>query len=581
MSTMRDWLHGEVLKSELNEAGGQDGSSGNEEAMKEKEDLTGKRVAVVHCKAGKGRSGSMACSYLLSEEGWTREAALQRFTERRMRPGFGAGVSIPSQLRWLEYVESWTKAGKIYVEQAVEVLELHVWGLRENVKISIEGYEDGGKRIKTFHVFEDGEKDDASDGATSMEDDRTGRGEDVRVLSPDPDGDAKRDRHPSPGKRLKEVVNEAVRKKQDVMNNTSSRTPSRAPSSTRQPSSKRSTPASSIINVDDRSPSRHTPRRSDTMGNYITATTTITQTLSSRTPSSSVLSTSTKNPDTDQTSTSSPKPKPTKPPSRTPSRVSLASDRSPPNRTNTIYRPQQSRPIHIPTNDINLSVQRRTHAHYGLKMVTSIAHVWFNCFFEGRRNLDPSLGQGSEAEGAQTNTDSSDDQETTTSSRSAKSPPQNSGVFEIDWDAMDGLKGSSKKGARAFDRVAVVWRVREEQNPETDPVAREVMEEQKEATIAAKKAAGVSTRNQAAGVVIREPRPGQALRVARGQAARPVAASGAGDEGSSQTRENSREKTNASKGSMDGENGSTSASGSGSEFDEEGTEGIRRGVRGL
>ena len=65
-------------------------------------------VVVVHCKAGKGRSGTMACSYLISEEGWTPENAMQRFTERRMRPGFGVGISIPSQQRWIRYVDRWT-----------------------------------------------------------------------------------------------------------------------------------------------------------------------------------------------------------------------------------------------------------------------------------------------------------------------------------------------------------------------------------------------------------------------------------------------------------------------------------------
>ncbi|KAI7721620.1 hypothetical protein KC353_g1203, partial [Hortaea werneckii] len=56
-----------------------------------------------------------------------------------------------------------------------------------------------------------------------------------------------------------------------------------------------------------------------------------------------------------------------------------------------------------------------------------VAHVWFNTFFEGN---------GPEQSGK------ADD----------------SGVFEIEWDAMDGIKGSSRKGTRAFDRMAVVWK---------------------------------------------------------------------------------------------------------------------------
>lgn len=127
MASMRDWLKGPHVKKG--------------------------RVVVVHCKAGKGRSGTVACSYLISEEGWTKEDALSRFTERRMRSGFGAGVSIPSQLRWIGYVERWTKHRKLYFEGQIEILEVHAWGLREGVKAEVNGYVDGGKTIKTFHVF--------------------------------------------------------------------------------------------------------------------------------------------------------------------------------------------------------------------------------------------------------------------------------------------------------------------------------------------------------------------------------------------------------------------------------------------
>ncbi|KAK6336829.1 Telomerase protein component 1 [Orbilia javanica] len=118
-----------------------------------------KNVAVVHCKAGKGRTGTVTCSYLISEEGWSKEDALERFTKKRMRPQFGAGVSIPSQLRYVDYVSRWvSEFSKIYVERSVEITEVHIWGLRDNVKIAILGYVDEGKTIKNFHSFTKDEK---------------------------------------------------------------------------------------------------------------------------------------------------------------------------------------------------------------------------------------------------------------------------------------------------------------------------------------------------------------------------------------------------------------------------------------
>ena len=113
MGSMRNWLKGYA----------EDGKTMRDGGLQEG------RVVVVHCKAGKGRSGTVSCSYLISEEGWRAEDALKRFTERRMRPGFGAGVSIPSQLRWISYVDRWTKGGKRYIERPIEILEVHVLSL--------------------------------------------------------------------------------------------------------------------------------------------------------------------------------------------------------------------------------------------------------------------------------------------------------------------------------------------------------------------------------------------------------------------------------------------------------------------
>jgi hypothetical protein len=90
-----------------------------------------------------------------------------------------------------------------------------------------------------------------------------------------------------------------------------------------------------------------------------------------------------------------------------------------------VFRP--SKRVVLPTNDINIDVERRNNAAFDLTMVTAVAHVWINAYFEGN---------GPEQNG---NADSS-------------------GIFEIGWDAMDGIKGSSRKGTQAFERIAVVWR---------------------------------------------------------------------------------------------------------------------------
>lgn len=77
-----------------------------------------------------------------------------------MRPQFGAGVSIPSQLRYIDYVTQWVspKYNRVYIERAVEVTEIHLWGLREGVKLAVIGYVNEGKVMKVFHTFDKSEK---------------------------------------------------------------------------------------------------------------------------------------------------------------------------------------------------------------------------------------------------------------------------------------------------------------------------------------------------------------------------------------------------------------------------------------
>lgn len=270
-----------------------------------------KRVAVVHCKAGKGRSGTISCSYLISEEGWTREDAMKTFTDRRMRPGFGVGISIPSQVRTLTYVERWTQTGKKpYLDRPTEIVELHVWGLRDGVKIAVEGYVDEGKVIKSFHTFRKEERTMVR-GAIRKD---TGFADVALELM----GKKKAEDAADTGKQIKDAEN-----------------------------------AEQVVEESG----------SDQV---------------------------------DQTG------------------------------GDVVFKPSER--IVLPSSDINLDFERRNKSKYGgFTMVTSVAHVWFNTFFEGN---------GPEQDGK----------------------PDDSGVFTIDFDAMDGIKGSSRKGTKCFDKIQVVWK---------------------------------------------------------------------------------------------------------------------------
>lgn len=354
MASMRNWLSGE--DDELAQRGKDTPPKTDEEKKRDQE----KRVVVVHCKAGKGRSGTMTCSYLISQCGWTPEEALARFTARRMRPKFGAGVSIPSQLRWVSYVDRWTKGGKTYVDQDVEILEVHVWGLRHGVKVSVEGFAEEGKKMKTLHTFTKQERH-------VVQGDAPGGGGMMDFL-----GDAW-----SPAGDHDDEVYEEADYHEIVAGNTDSGGSSPVPSVRKL----KTGPRSKTINPADYAAADASP------------------------PSLAA-------PNASQPSLS---------------KSSTFADTSEPGGMAVIFRP--ATPIVLSTSDVKVSLERRNRApaSMGLTMVTALAHVWFNTYFEGK---------GPENDGH----------------------PEDSGVFAIDWEKMDGLKGSSRKGTKAADRISIVWK---------------------------------------------------------------------------------------------------------------------------
>ncbi|KAF1992414.1 phosphatases II [Aulographum hederae CBS 113979] len=412
LGSMRRWLEGEdILEGKVRKGGkeveGKDGDAAangdGEKSENKKEPNTvekkkskeseksiegskkeKKRVVVVHCKAGKGRSGTATVSYLIAEEGWSRADALARFTERRMRPNFGPGVSIPSQLRWVGYVDRWANVGKkVYIERPVEVREIRIWGLRDGVKLGVEGFVEEGKVIKSFYTFSNEERifirgDVVTSGFADTVAEVMGRG--------------------------------GVGSKAGSKANSTSSTPARSGTPAQQPKDKDADVDTTIASKTLSELSLNSPPSGSSQK----------KTSTEDTPTETYLNYNTASPSSD-TSPTLPDPSTTK--------LDAANE--------VIFRTSSGAPISLPTSDINIAIERRNRALDSLPsytVVTAVAHVWFNIFFEGRGPENQSLmpPRGPELEGS----------------------------FEIDWDALDGIKGSSRKGGRGFDRMQVRWAVK-------------------------------------------------------------------------------------------------------------------------
>ncbi|KAK4217759.1 nucleoporin POM33 [Rhypophila decipiens] len=387
VASMKEWMGGGDLFSSSSESFTGSSPSGSASAVVTKNKKSD-RVVVVHCKAGKGRSGTMACAYLIAECGWKAEDALARFTERRMRPGYGSGVSIPSQLRYVGYVDRWAKHGKKpYLDCPIEIVEIHVWGLRHGVKLSVEGYVDEGKKIEVLHTFCHAER-------IVVEGDAPGDGGVMDLVSDmagyvmgKGDGDT-------------ESVGSTEYEDSESAESGSKRGASHSP--VRSDSNKLGKASSLLRKVSKRMPrglGGGGPPKAKTVAEGEA-----------------------------KSSTSLPVPQQALQSRSSPS-ISLADDAEPGGRA-VIFKPHE--PILVPNSDVNIALERRNRVRGSkmLTMVTSVAHVWFNAYFEGN---------GPE---------------------NADGRPDESGVFEIEWDALDGIKGSKQRGTRACDRFSVVWRRR-------------------------------------------------------------------------------------------------------------------------